>query len=52
MYRWFHSIVKEFETKYTNKFIEGNNNKIKILKRINLGIRKFDNFRKRILYLT
>ena len=52
MYRWFNPIVKGFETGYTNGFTEGKNNKIKVLKRISFGVRRFDRFRKRILYLA
>lgn len=52
IYRWFHPIVKGFETGYTNGFTEGKNNKIKVLKRISFGVRRFDRFRKRILYLA
>lgn len=52
IYRWFYSIVRGFETGYTNGFTEGKNNKIKVLKRISFGVRRFDRFRKRILYLA
>lgn len=52
MYRWFNPIVKGFETGYTKGFTEGKNNKIKVLKRISFGVRRFDRFRKRILYLA
>ena len=52
IYRWFNPIVKGFETGYTNGFTEGKNNKIKVLKRISFGVRRFDRFRKRILYLA
>lgn len=35
----------------SNGYIEGINNKIKVLKRISFGIRNFERFRNRILYL-
>lgn len=35
----------------SNGFIEGSNNKIKVLKRISYGVQNFDRFRNRILYL-
>ena len=50
--RWKHEIIRYFENGYTNGFTEGKNNKIKVLKRISFGVRRFDRFRKRILYLA
>lgn len=35
----------------SNGFIEGSNNKIKVLKRISYDVRNFERFRNRILYL-
>lgn len=50
---WFNSICNSFiESNYTNGFIEGLNNKIKVIKRIAFGYRNFDNFKSRIFALT
>lgn len=59
---WFMSLVcslsysvvykrgkKTYKTSYNNGFIEGMNNKIKLIKRNGHGFRYFDNLRKRIL---
>lgn len=48
-------IVYSYNTKpqnLTNGFIEGLNNKIKVIKRIAFGYRNFDNFKARIFALT
>ncbi|MFY1067526.1 transposase, partial [Enterococcus sp. AD013-P3] len=37
-----------FELTYSNGFVEGTNNKIKIIKRVAYGYRNFLNFRSRI----
>ena len=37
---------------YSNGFTEGCNNKIKVLKRISFGLRNFERFRNRILYIN
>ena len=46
---WFEYICNSLDTPYTNGFIEGKNNKIKVLKRNAYGVRNFERFRKRIL---
>ena len=46
---WFEYICNSLDTEYTNGFIEGKNNKIKVLKRNAYGVRNFERFRKRIL---
>ena len=46
---WFEYICNSLDTSYTNGFIEGKNNKIKVLKRNAYGVRNFERFRKRIL---
>ncbi len=46
---WFEYICNSLDTEYTNGFIEGKNNKIKVLKRNAFGVRNFERFRKRIL---
>jgi len=43
------SIVNTFTTNYHNGFIEGNNNFIKVLKRIAFGYRSFRRFKARIM---
>ena len=48
---WSTGILNSFDTKYTNGFIEGCNNKIKVLKRNAYGYRKFERFRNRILHM-
>lgn len=52
---WFSAISSSFKTfeghKLSNAFIEGMNNKIKVIKRVSFGYRSFLNFRKRILLI-
>nr|WP_317358744.1 ISL3 family transposase [uncultured Tyzzerella sp.] len=48
---WSTGILNSFNTKYTNGFIEGCNNKIKVLKRNAYGYRNFKRFRNRILHM-
>lgn len=50
---WFTEICNSFiNPLYNNGFIEGLNNKIKVIKRIAFGYRNFDNFKSRIFALT
>ena len=42
-------IKNTFKNKYNNGFIEGNNNFIKVLKRIAFGFRSFRRFKARIM---
>ena len=42
-------IKNTFQNKYNNGFIEGNNNFIKVLKRISFGFRSFRRFKARIM---
>lgn len=49
--KWSHEITRSVEYKVSNGFIEGSNNKIKVLKRVSYGIWNFERFRNRILYL-
>ncbi len=51
-FNWNAEILAAFETGYSNGYTEGMNNKIKVLKRISFGVRNFDRFRNRILYLN
>ena len=46
---WFEYILNSLDTPYTNGFVEGKNNKIKVLKRNAYGVQNFERFRKRIL---
>lgn len=47
---WFEEILNAIDVPWTNGFIEGCNNKTKVLKRVCFGMRNFNNFRKRILF--
>ena len=46
---WFQEILNSMDVPWTNGYIEGCNNKTKVLKRVSYGMRNFNNFRKRIL---
>ncbi len=48
---WFTPITNSFFCPYTNGFTEGCNNKIKVLKRNAYGLRDFQTFRNRILFM-
>ena len=45
---WFQEILNSMDVPWTNGYIEGCNNKTKVLKRVSYGMRNFNNFRKRI----
>ena len=47
---WFNEILNSMDVPWSNGFIEGCNNKTKVLKRVCFGMRNFHNFRKRILF--
>ena len=47
---WFQEILNAMDVPWSNGFIEGCNNKTKVLKRVCFGMRNFSNFRKRILF--
>ena len=47
---WFQEILNSMDVPWTNGYIEGCNNKTKVLKRVSYGMRNFNNFRKRILF--
>ena len=49
-HNWFTEILNSLDVPWTNGFIEGCNNKTKVLKRVSYGMRNFNNFRKRILF--
>ena len=43
-------VLAGMDVLWSNGFIEGCNNKTKVLKRVCFGMRNFSNFRKRILF--
>ena len=47
---WFQEILNSMDVSWSNGYIEGCNNKTKVLKRTCYGMRNFSNFRKRILF--
>ena len=49
---WYEEIRSALIYPYSNGFTEGCNNKIKVLKRISFGLRNFERFRNRILYIN
>ena len=49
-HNWFQEILNSMDIPWTNGYIEGCNNKTKVLKRVSYGMRNFNNFRKRILF--
>ena len=49
-HNWFQEILNSMDAPWSNGFIEGCNNKTKVLKRVCFGMRNFSNFRKRILF--
>ncbi len=46
---WRKEILNYFDHRYTNGFVEGKNNRIKVIKRLAYGYRNSHNFRQRIL---
>jgi len=50
--KWSKEILTAAETSYSNGFIEGCNNRTKVLKRVCYGVRNFNRFRNRILYIA
>lgn len=46
---WRNEILNYFDYRYTNGFLEGKNNRIKVIKRVAYGYRNRANFRQRIL---
>jgi len=49
--RWSREILNSFDYPYTNGYIEGCNNRIKVLKRVSFGMPRFKRFRRRILHI-
>ena len=48
---WSKEILNSFEFPYTNGYIEGCNNRIKVLKRVSFGMPRFARFRRRIMHI-
>ena len=48
---WSKEILNSFEYPYTNGYIEGCNNRIKVLKRVSFGMPRFERFRRRIMHI-
>jgi transposase len=46
---WRREILNYFDHRYTNGFVEGKNNRIKVIKRVGYGYRNGHNFRQRVL---
>ena len=49
-HNWFQEILNSMDVPWTNGYIEGCNNKTKVLKRVTYGMRNFNNLRKRVLF--
>ena len=49
---WYEEIRRALIYPYSNGFTEGCSNKIKVLKRPSFGLRNFERFRNRILYIN
>ena len=49
-HNWFQEILNSMDVPWTNGYIEGCNNKTKVLKRVTYGMRNFRNLRKRIIF--
>ncbi|OUO47174.1 hypothetical protein B5F80_04455 [Megasphaera sp. An286] len=45
-------MVNALKYPWSNGYTEGCNNKIKVLKRISFGIRRYSRFKNRILYIA
>lgn len=48
---WSKEILNSFEYPYTNGYIEGCNNRVKVLKRVSFGMPRFARFRRRIMHI-
>ena len=48
---WSKEILNSFEFPYTNGYIEGCNNRIKVLKRVSFGMPRYARFRRRIMHI-
>jgi len=49
---WYHEILNSMDVPWSNGYIEGCNNKTKVLKRICFGMSNFPRFRNRILHAS
>lgn len=52
MRNWRKGILLALETNYTNGYTEGCNNRAKVLKRVSYGLRNFERFRNRLLFIA
>ncbi|WP_407635986.1 transposase [Propionispira raffinosivorans] len=52
MIEWKNEIIAAISTGYSNGYIEGCNNRTKVLKLTCYGIQKFKRMRNRILYMA
>lgn len=50
--KWYKEIFTMLVTPYNNGYTEGCNNRAKVLKRISFGLRNFERFRNRLLYIA
>lgn len=50
--KWSKAILAAAETGFSNGYIEGCNNRTKVLKRVCYGVRNFERFRNRLLYIA
>lgn len=48
---WYSEILNSLDVPWTNGYIEGCNNKTKVLKRVCFGMQNFERFRNRILHM-
>ena len=49
LHNWRQEILNYFDHRYTNGFVEGKNNRIKVIKRMAYGYRNSHNFRQRVM---
>ena len=49
-HNWFQEILNSMDVPWTNGYVEGCNNKTKVLKRVSYGMPNFSHLRKRILF--
>ena len=50
--KWHDEILRAIATGYTNGYVEGLNNRTKVLKRISYGVRNLERFRKIGFYIS
>lgn len=52
IYSWKNEIIAALNTGFTNGYTEGCNNRAKVLKRVSFGLRNFNRFRNRLLFIA